>query len=198
MRIFLSGVSCVGKTTISEKLAVPLDYHFFDLDKEIEKFFGTSIERFRNRFWNINSYRKEASKALMNILAQEESRNCVIALSPSGLMDYFWKVVKKAEGIVIVIEDDPKNILERVQFYDIDSQPINQYLTEEMKKLCLREIKKDITYYRKSFQRADFCINIAGLGSDGAAAMAKRQIKEALQEKTNPRLFSTKSVMGKE
>ncbi|MCK4241461.1 MAG: shikimate kinase, partial [Candidatus Atribacteria bacterium] len=45
MRIFLTGIACVGKTTIGGKLAVLLGYPFFDLDKEIEDFFETSIER---------------------------------------------------------------------------------------------------------------------------------------------------------
>jgi Shikimate kinase len=50
MRIFLAGVACVGKSTIGAKLAHNLDYQFFDLDLEIEKFFGTSIERLHNRY----------------------------------------------------------------------------------------------------------------------------------------------------
>ena len=49
MRIFLAGVSCVGKTTIGARLAGLLEYRFFDLDVETERFFGTSIERLRNR-----------------------------------------------------------------------------------------------------------------------------------------------------
>jgi shikimate kinase len=44
MRIFLAGVSCVGKTTIGAKLADRLGCRFFDLDAEIEGFFGTPIE----------------------------------------------------------------------------------------------------------------------------------------------------------
>jgi hypothetical protein len=35
MRIFLTGVACVGKTTIGAKLADLLTYQFFDLDGEI-------------------------------------------------------------------------------------------------------------------------------------------------------------------
>jgi hypothetical protein len=42
MRIFLTGVGCVGKTTIGINLAELLDVNFFDLDDEIEMFFNTS------------------------------------------------------------------------------------------------------------------------------------------------------------
>jgi len=45
MKIFLLGVSCVGKTTIGKRLAERLGYAFFDLDTEIEQFYrgGTSL-----------------------------------------------------------------------------------------------------------------------------------------------------------
>lgn len=59
MRIFLTGVSCVGTTTIGKKMGELLGIRFFDLDNEIESFFETSIERLRD---------------------------CLIALPPSGLM----------------------------------------------------------------------------------------------------------------
>jgi shikimate kinase len=45
MRVFLTGVSCVGKTTIGRRLAELLGMKYFDMDHEIEVFFGMSIER---------------------------------------------------------------------------------------------------------------------------------------------------------
>jgi shikimate kinase len=35
--------------------------------------------------------------------------------------------------------------------------------------LCLREIKKDISYFRKSYQRANLQVDIAGLNPEQAA-----------------------------
>ena len=43
MRVFLTGVSCVGKTTVGKELAELLGANFFDLDDEIEMFFGTGV-----------------------------------------------------------------------------------------------------------------------------------------------------------
>jgi shikimate kinase len=150
MRVFLTGVSCIGKTTIGAKLAALLGYPFFDLDDEIERFFGISIERLQNKFLMMHSYREEASKALVHILTRADSEDSIIALPPSGLMGGFWRVVKKAKGTVIVLTDEPENILQRISFYDIDSRPIHKHLTEKEKRLYLREIKKDITYFRKT------------------------------------------------
>jgi shikimate kinase len=85
-RIFLTGVSCVGKTTVGKELAALLRVNFFDLDCEVEKFFGTSIEKLQNQFLTIHSYRDKASETLAHLLARPESRPSVIVLPPSGLM----------------------------------------------------------------------------------------------------------------
>ena len=45
-------------------------------------------------------------------------------------------------------------------------------------KLYLREIKKDITYFRTSYQRANLQVDISGLNVDQAA----RKVKEAIEE----------------
>jgi shikimate kinase len=134
MRAFLTGVSCVGKTTIGAKLVALLGYSFFDLGDEIERFFGISFERLQNKFLTMHSYREEASKVLIHILTGADNEDSIIALPPSGLMGSFWRVVKKDKGTVIVLTDEPENILQRITFYDIDSRPIHKHLTEKEKK----------------------------------------------------------------
>ena len=70
--MFLTGVSCVGKTTIGKKAAELLDIKFFDLDQEIERFFHTSIEQLYKRFFTVHCFRTEAAKALVHLLSQPE------------------------------------------------------------------------------------------------------------------------------
>ena len=122
-------------------------------------------------------YQVEAAKALVHILAKKESKHCVISLSPSGLLGAYWRVVKKTESIIIVLKDSPDNILQRITFYDNDSQPIDKVLTEREKKLYLREIKKDITYYNRSYVRAHFAVNISGLGPAESALKVKAELE---------------------
>ena len=43
VQIFLTGVGCVGKSTIGTIMADLLGIKFFDLDVEVEAFFQTSI-----------------------------------------------------------------------------------------------------------------------------------------------------------
>ena len=182
MRVFITGVSCVGKTSIGAILASRLGCRFFDLDVEIERFFNTSIERLRNRFLTVESFRNEAARALMHILGHPESRNCVIALPPSGLMGRYLRVLKRAGGTIVVLTDKPENILNRITFYDINSRPIEKQLTERENLLYLREIKKDITYYRKSYDRAGLRVDISGLTPEAAAEKVQQSLKNFLSD----------------
>ena len=79
MRLFVTGVACVGKTTIGRRAANLMGLTFFDLDHEVETFFNTSIERLQERSLTPHSYRTEAAKALLHLLARSESRHSVIA-----------------------------------------------------------------------------------------------------------------------
>jgi shikimate kinase len=178
MRIFLTGVSCVGKTTIGRKIAELLGIKFFDLDHEIERFFDTSIERLQNRFLTTHSFRNEAAKALVHLLSRPDSRMCVLALPPSGLMGGYLGAIKKVTGTTVVLTDRPENILERITFYDLDPRPIEKKLTSKEKKLYLREIKKDITYFRTSYQRANLQVDISGFDANQAACKVIEAVKE--------------------
>jgi len=177
MRVFITGVSCVGKTTVGRKLAELLGVEFLDLDHEIEVFFGTSIERLQNRFLTTWSYQEEAAKALIHLLRRPNSGDCVIALPPSGLMGAYLRAVRKWAGTTVVLVDRPENILQRITFYDIESRRIEKHVTPREEKIHLEEIRKDISYFRKSYQRAHLQVDISGLDADGAA----RKVKETLQ-----------------
>ncbi len=185
MRVFLTGVSCVGKTTVGAKLATLLGYSFFDLDDEIENFFSTPVEHLQDQFSTIYSFREEASKALKALLDRESTQDSVIALTPSGLMGHYWKLVKKSNGTVIVLTDDASNILNRITFYDKDSTPIKKELTEKEKIYYLKEIKEDITYFNRSYKRADIKVNISGLNSDQASIRIKEVLENNLLMKVN-------------
>lgn len=168
MRVSLVGVSCVGTTTIGRILAGRRGWPFFDLDDEIERRFGTSIERLQARFLTGYSYRKECAVVLDRIATAHS--DCVIALPPSGLRDAFLRVVQRVPGMTVAVHDTPENILERITFYDIDSRPIDKHLTGEERILYLKEIKADIAYFKRSYARADLQVIITGLNPEASAA----------------------------
>ncbi len=178
MKIFLVGVSCVGKTTIGKRLAKRLGYDFFDLDTAIEHYFDTSIERLKSALLTEYAFRQKAALALKHIVHQQEKPHYVVALPPSGLMDHYARVLKQVECVTIALYDRPEHILARITFYDRDSHPIHKELTEAEQAYYLREIQEDIKYFGKSHKKAYLQVDIAGLGI--AASVAK--IEALLQE----------------
>ncbi|MCK9365255.1 MAG: hypothetical protein M0P74_16840 [Syntrophales bacterium] len=178
MRIFLTGVSCVGKSTLGKILADRLGHPFYDLDDEIEKYFGESIERLISRYLTGHSFRyKIGAVVLKYILLNRSSSHSVIVLPPSGLKDAYSRTIGKVDGVIVAITDTPKNILKRITFYDIDSKLIDKPLTDDDKKHYLKEIKKDITYFGKTYKRAHLLVDIAGLSIEDSVT----RIQVALQ-----------------
>jgi shikimate kinase len=181
MQILLTGVSCVGKSTVGKIVGELLGIQFFDLDKEVEAFYETSIERLQNQSFNMYEFRDKAAKVLIQLLNRPEAKDCVIALPPRGLMGGYLSAIKKyATGFTIVITDTPENLTGRVRYYDIDSRPIERQLSVEDKKFIVREFKKDMTYFRKSYEKANAQIDISGLDQFQAAHKIVEFVKSAL------------------
>ena len=93
-----------------------------------------------------------------------------------GKKDYYWRIVKNAQGRIIVLSDNAANILKRIEFYDKDSRRIERHLTDEERQYYLKDIKEDITYFRRTYKRADIILDIAGLDPNQAA----RKVKETV------------------
>jgi len=165
MIIYLVGISCVGKTTIGKLLANYIDFEFYDLDEQIEKYFERPIEYIQSEFLTTNGFREKTSVVLREILNTDQ--NMVIASTASGFRDHYlrqYKNTKKIKGIVSInLTDKPENILNRLTFYDKLSNQIEKVLYDTDRNLYLKEIKKDITYYKKFNLRADYSIDIDGI-----------------------------------
>jgi len=73
-----------------------MGYKFFDFDFEIENYFKSHISILKRDFITEHSFRKKASVVLTRILDNNED-NFIIAMPPSGLMDYYWRIIKKDE-----------------------------------------------------------------------------------------------------
>lgn len=164
MIIYLVGISCVGKTTIGKLLANHIDFEFYDLDEQIEKYFERPIEYIQNEFLTTNGFREKTVVVLNKILNKD--RDMVIASTASGFRDHYlkqYKTTKKTKDIVSInLTDKPENILNRLTFYDKNSIQIEKKLSANDRKEYLKEIKKDITFYKKFNLRVDYSIDING------------------------------------
>jgi len=168
MKIFLAGVSCVGKTAVGTDLAKLLNRKFIDFDDTVEKYYGMAIEHLQEKYLTMDIFRQKASIALLSVLSRNENKNAVIALPPNGLMGVYWDVVNESSGIIIVLKDSAQNIFNRIEFYDDNSKLITKTLSEKESKYYLSEIKKDILYYNNSYMRANHSVSIEGLNIQDA------------------------------
>jgi shikimate kinase len=186
MKVFLTGVSCVGKTAIGKCVASKLNYLFFDQDVEIEKFFGLPIERLQDKFLTPSSFREYTAKALKYLTEQNENHDYVVALRPSGLMDCYYRILKKLQCTIIVLQDKPENILSRIVFFDKDSNPLVKQMPDDEKAYYLQEIKKDIAYFERTYKKAHLTVDLSGLGIEKSAAKIIDCLNDAAWKKNEP------------
>ena len=93
MRIFISGVGCVGKTTVGKKLAEELGYKFIDIDGEVEKYYGKAISYLQKESMGLEKFRQKVAAVLREIVNNNQD-NYVVALQPSGFRQPCWKIIK--------------------------------------------------------------------------------------------------------
>ncbi len=166
MKIYIVGISCVGKTTIGKLLADYLNFAFYDLDAEVEKYYQKPIEIIQSECLTMNGYREKASVVLDLLLKTPE--NAVISGVPSGLQNAYLQVYKKYKKEIdiksVLIIDSTENILKRLTFYDENSKLMDIELDEDQKQKYRKKNRGDWNYFKKSLSRADLQINIENVG----------------------------------
>ena len=179
MILYLVGISCVGKSTIGRLLAEKLNFKYYDLDIEIQNYYNTTIEKLQKECWTMNEYRERASIVLDHLFSKTD--NLVIAGTPSGLKYSFLKVYKKHRNIrnllSIHIRDSNLNVLNRLTFYDQDSNPVLEILDKSKKKKYLKTIGEDHDYFRESYKRADIKIDIENVPLNSVTDLIVNELK---------------------
>jgi shikimate kinase len=115
----------------------------------------------------MNGYREKGSVVLDKLLSK--NIDSVISGTPSGLKFSYLQVYKRhkdKELISMCLIDSFEKVLDRLTFFDKDSNPISEKLDEAEKKGYLKEIRADYNFFKGSYRRADFQINIEGVSLD--------------------------------
>lgn len=109
--IFLIGMMGCGKTETGKQLARELDWIFIDLDHEIEKRTGMSVnEIFESRG---ERYFRDVEKKLLKEFAQK--RGQVVSTGGGVILDQENVSLMKSRGFTVYLEASMENLWSRVQ-----------------------------------------------------------------------------------
>ena len=141
MKILLFGVSNVGKTTIGKLLAEKIKFSFYDLDEEIKKYYGITLEEFVHTE-NLRWRDQKRGHIIKKILKLDE--NMVFAI----------KRIVADDILLIELCDSPENIFSRLVFSDEeDNIYIDLHYKNEHKEYYMNDIKEDIHWYGQIFDK---------------------------------------------
>lgn len=158
--VLLVGVTNVGKTTTGRILADKLGYDFFDLDLEIKDCYGMTLDEFERQHPFPYDRQKLKAEVLKN-LVNGCKRDTVIAVTSLGYARFYNGLIKKDGVICIELQDSPENIFERLVFCDENDVPYRDTAyANEHKAHYMREIRSDITFFRKVFSKVELKCNI--------------------------------------
>jgi Shikimate kinase len=153
MIVLIFGISNVGKTSIGRKLAMNLEYDFRDLDDEIKRTFGTTLEGFMEIYPWLHERFKVKGEILKSLIERSQSKT-VIAVSPIFYARNFNRLLDLDNVIAIELQDSKENIFERLVFSDEND---NVYTDDEYrnarKDRYLKRIQEDIVYVRNTFKK---------------------------------------------
>ena len=182
MKILLFGVSCVGKTTIGKILAKRIGCEFLDLNKVNIDHYG-SIEAFQRAFPYVYERAKEQGKTLRSLVDQDDE-DCVIAVTPLNYKIAFNRLLQDEKVIAFEIQDTPKNIFDRLIFTDendVIMEDSEEYKLEHAA-YYMREIKKDITFYKNVYKKIENKVFLDGISAEEGAYIIYKMIINMIQE----------------
>jgi shikimate kinase len=175
MRLYFVGVPCVGKSTIGKLVADRLRYPFVDFDLEVEKRMGQHIEALKASCVGLHpesEYREKVKHILAEVL-EEHPIDLVVSMPPGGMFGQYSEILHKHPDIVTIeLQDDPINILNRIVFFDEETKPIAVELDDKSRAYYLRDIQRDILYYKVPNQKVQMHFHLHGMSvSDAADAL---------------------------
>ena len=148
MKVFLFGVSNVGKTTIGKMLADRLGIPFYDLDEEVKKRLGMTLEQFVHTA-DLRWRDQKRGRIIKDILDSGE-KDFVFAVTPISYTHNFKRHLNAEDILSIELYDTPENIFSRLVFSDInDNIFIDEAYKNMNKAYYLKDIQEDLDWYGK-------------------------------------------------
>jgi shikimate kinase len=162
--IFLVGFMGSGKSTVGRALAEELGWAFADLDEDIEKREGMSINQiFETR--GEAQFRQAESAALQDrVRSVERGKPCVIALGGGAFL---------SEDNFQVISNNGVSVWLDCPFSTVERRLAGQHIEHNHRPLArdAEKLRELFALRRAGYERADYCVTVES--DDAAATTAK-------------------------
>ncbi|NLF45017.1 MAG: shikimate kinase [Syntrophomonadaceae bacterium] len=153
--IILTGFMGAGKSTVGMRLAERLKMEFVDLDREIEKVTGMSVNQIFKRYGEIR-FRSEE-----NLMVEKLAKRNGLVIATGGgtvLREENMQILRN-NGIIILLEASPEDIFARVS-RKRGTRPLLR------KNLTIENIEAMLADRDPFYQQADHRINTSGKDLD--------------------------------
>jgi shikimate kinase len=160
MNIILFGVSNVGKSVTGQLLATRLGFDFYDLDDEVKKFMGTSVEEFIHT--GSLFYRDRIRCELINRIAQTQADK-VLAVTPLSHIESIRHLFLSNNTLAIELQDSVRHIFDRLLFSDENDRIYkdDEYRNQH-RSYYISEIEKDISWYGMIYSEIENKFDMGG------------------------------------
>lgn len=164
MNILLFGVSNVGKSATGKLLASCLKCHFYDLDEEVKKKLGITLEEFvsTGTLEERDSVRCSVILSLISI-----SFDKIIAVSPLSYIHLIRNLFSAENVFTIELIDSAENIFDRLVFSD---EKDNIYKDDDYKNryrdYYLKDIREDLKWYGSVYSAVKHKFDMKGKSVD--------------------------------
>lgn len=181
MNILLFGVSNVGKSATGRLLASRLKCDFYDLDEEVKKKLGITLEEFvsNGTLAERDSVRCSIILSLISIPS-----NKIIAVSPLSYVHSIRNVFSAENVFTIELIDAAENIFDRLVFSD---EKDNIYKDDDYKNryrdYYLKDIREDLKWYGSVYSAVKHKFDMNGRGvADVTEELMKRYHLDSVME----------------
>jgi XRE family aerobic/anaerobic benzoate catabolism transcriptional regulator len=169
-RVALIGLRGAGKSTLGQRLADDLGYPFVEVNREIEKLAGCSVNEIQ-ALYGMNAYRRYEKRALEAVI--QSNPQAVIA-TPGGMVsDVATFNLLLSACTTVWLKAEPEDHMQRV-IAQGDMRPMAS------SKEAMEDLKQILKGRAPFYSKADVTIDTSAQGEDATFELLSTQVKSRL------------------
>jgi XRE family transcriptional regulator, aerobic/anaerobic benzoate catabolism transcriptional regulator len=169
-RVALIGLRGAGKSTFGQRLADDLGYPFVEVNREIEKLAGCSVNEIQ-ALYGMNAYRRYEKRALEAVI---QSNPQAIIATPGGMVsDVATFNLLLSACTTVWLKAEPEDHMQRV-IAQGDMRPMAS------SKEAMEDLKQILKGRTPFYSKADVTINTSAQGEDATFELLSAQVKSRL------------------